>query len=145
MNGMLNTVEAHRSLDEALAKREVGVAMKVYRTLGGGFNESVYGKAMVLERCKSDLVFEQEKAFSVFYDGIEIGVFHADPVIDNRLIVELKSDEALHITHSVQLVNYPAAARIDFGLLLNFGTKNLEFKTKTRIYVSKEDHPNLQS
>ena len=142
---MVNRFQETRSSDEALAKRVIGIAMKVHRSLGCGFIESVYANALVLELRKSELSFEREKVFSVFYDGTEIGVFHADLVIEDRLIVELKSVEALNIAHSVQLVNYLAAAQIDFGLLLNFGIKNLEFKTKTRVYYSQEEPPNLHS
>jgi GxxExxY protein len=142
---MVNRIQETRSSDEALAKRVIGIAMKVHRTLGCGFIESVYANALVLELRKSEIIFDREKVFPVFYDGTEIGVFHADLVIDNRLIVELKSVEALNIAHSVQLVNYLAAAKIDFGLLLNFGAKNLEFKTKTRVYYSLEEPPNLHS
>ena len=145
INEMLNRIQETRSSDEALAKRVIGVAMKVHRTLGCGFIESVYANALVLELRKTEIFFEQEKVYPVFYDNVEIGVFHADLVIENRLIVELKSVEALNIAHSVQLVNYLAAAKIDFGLLLNFGAKSLDFKTKSRIYYSQEEPPFLHS
>ena len=142
---MVNRIQESRVSDEALAKQIIGAAMKVHRVLGCGFLESVYANALVLELRKSGFAFERERVFPVFYDDTEIGVFHADLVIENRLIVELKSVEALNIAHSVQLVNYLAAAQIDFGLLLNFGTKRLEFKTKSRIYYRPEESPNLQS
>jgi GxxExxY protein len=142
---MINRIPSIPLLEEALAKRVIGVAMKVHRTLGGGFVESVYAHALILELGKAGIQYEREKVFSVGYDGIEVGVFHADLVVEDRLIVELKSVEALNVAHSVQLVNYLAAARIEVGLLLNFGPKSLEFKTKSRIYHAQDEPPNLQS
>ncbi len=68
-----------------------------------------------------------------------MGVFQADLIIENRLIVELKAVDALAVPHSVQLINYLCAARIDQGLLLNFGAKSLQFKTKQR--TSPSDDP----
>ncbi len=65
--------------------------------------------------------------------------------LKNRLVVEVKAVEALAIAHSIQLVNYLAVSKIDLGLLLNFGPKSLEFKTKTRLYSKMPEPPNLQS
>jgi GxxExxY protein len=80
------------------------------------------------------------------YEGVEVGVFQSDLFIENRLIVELKSVESLAVAHSVQLANYLAAAKVDLGLLLNFGGKSLNFRTKTRIYRSEDpSSPSLQS
>jgi GxxExxY protein len=142
---MINRVQENVGKDEALAKRIVGVAMKVHRTLGGGFVESVYANALGIELKKAGLLHEREKSYPVFYDGVQVGVFIADLVVENRIIVELKSVEGLAVAHSVQLVNYLSAATIDLGLLLNFGTRSLEFKTKTRVYAGPSDPPNLKS
>ncbi len=143
---MINRIQETRYSEEALAKRIIGIAMKVLRTLGGGFIESVYANSLVLELQKAEIVHEREKVFPVYYDGIEVGVFHADLFVENRLIIELKSVETLAVAHSVQLVNYLAAAKVEFGLLLNFGAKSLDFETKTRLYSSSnEPPPNLQS
>jgi GxxExxY protein len=117
--------------------------MKVHRTLGCGFVESVYANALLIELRNAGIVYEREKVYPVLYEGVEVGVFKADLVIENSLIVEMKSVDALAAAHSVQLGNYLSAAQIELGLLLNFGTKSLEFKTKTRIY-RQDDAPNLQ-
>ncbi len=145
INGMINRLENTKAFDEALAQRVIGLAMKVHRTLGCGFVESVYANALLIELKKAEIVQEREKVFPVVYEGVELGVFQADLFIESRLIVELKSVEALAVAHSVQLVNYLAAAGVDLGLLLNFGTKSLQFRTKTRTYQASEDPPNLQS
>ena len=142
---MINRFQNPPLSDEALAKRIIGFAMKVHRTLGCGFLESIYVNALVIELQEAGIPFEREKRFSVTYKDVEIGYFHADLIIDNRLIVEMKAVEMLAIAHSVQLVNYLAVSKIDLGLLLNFGPKSLEFKTKTRTYGMPSESPNLQS
>ncbi len=140
---MINRLQETNGTDEVLAKSIIGLAMKVHRTLGCGFVESVYANALALELKKSGIEFEREKSFPVFYDGIAIGSFYADIVVEKRLILELKSSEGLSIAHSIQLVNYLAAAKLDLGLLINFGNKSLEFKTKTRVYHSDRPPLNL--
>ena len=142
---MNNRVNGNGHTEDALAKRIIGLAMKVHRTLGCGFLESIYCNALEIELQKNNILFEREKRFHVFYEGIEIGYFDADFLVDNRLVVEAKAVEGLAVAHSVQLVNYLAAGKLDLGLLLNFGTKSLEFKTKTRIYIQSFEAPDLQS
>jgi GxxExxY protein len=141
---MINRLHETESVDELLVRRIIGLAMKVHRVLGCGFVESVYSNALLIELSNASIAHERQKVFSVRYEGVEVGVFQADLVVENRLIVELKAIDALAVAHSVQLVNYLAAAQIDLGLLLNFGTKSLQFKTKTRIYGTEiEEGPRL--
>jgi len=133
---------------ELLARKVIGLAMKVHRTLGCGFVESIYREALAIELRESKIEFEIHPVLPVFYKSEEIGVFQADIVIENRLIVELKALEALTVPHSIQLINYLSAAQIDHGLLLNFGAKSLQFKTKKRTPPSDDppiDHINLHS
>ena len=134
MNGMINRLQETKAIEDALAKRVIGCAMRVHRALGCGFLESVYVNALAIELADAAIAFEREKRFSISYKGREIGYFTADLVVEGRLIVEMKAVEALVVAHSVQLVNYLAASQIELGLLLNFGPNRLEFKTKTRTY-----------
>jgi GxxExxY protein len=110
----------------------IGSAMKVHSTLGPGFLESVYKNALIWELRKTGLQAEAERPISVYYDGQLIGAFTADLFVNNSLIVELKSIQALAKAHEVQLVNYLVATGVDEGLLLNFGAERLEFKKKFR-------------
>ncbi len=122
---------------DALTKAVIGLAMKIHRELGPGFVESVYANALAFELAESRIAFEREKRIPVYYrDHVMVGEFLADLVVKKVLIVELKSVETLLTAHSVQLVNYLTATRTDHGLLLNFGAKSLQFKTKTREYSS---------
>jgi GxxExxY protein len=114
----------------ALAQTVIGLAMKVHRTLGGGFVETVYRNALIVELRKAGIPHAVHVSLPVDYEGIEVGVFQADLMIDNQLIVELKAIDALAAAHSAQLVNYLAATKIEDGLLLNFGTTSLEFKNE---------------
>jgi GxxExxY protein len=116
----------------SLARQVIGAAMTVHRILGCGFLESVYRKALAVELARLNIFCETHVSYSVFYQRVEIGVFQADLVIDRILIVELKAVDCLAPTHSLQLINYLAAAGLEEGLLLNFGAKSLEFRTKTR-------------
>jgi len=108
--------------------------MKVHRTLGPGFLESVYANALTHELRSHSFQVVQEKPIAVIYDNIVVGDFKADLLIDDRIIVELKAIETLHPAHEVQLVNYLTATQLDVGLLINFGSKSLQFKRKHRTY-----------
>ena len=126
-----------------LSRRIIGLAMKVHRTLGCGFVESIYREALVIELRATGIAFEVHPILPVFYSGESIGTFQADIIIEGRMIVELKAVEALTVSHSVQLINYLNAAKIEHGLLLNFGTKSLQFKTKTRLGKAEGPHDPL--
>jgi GxxExxY protein len=130
--------------DEKLAKRVIGLAMNVYNDLGCGLLESLYVGGLVVELKEARIPYERQKRFTVIYRNVEIGCYIADLVIDDRLIVEAKAVDLLAVAHSVQLVNYLAISKIDLGLLLNFGPRKLEFKTKTRLYPGMPEPPNLQ-
>lgn len=94
---------------------------KVYNQLGYGFLEKIYERAMMLELPKYGLKYENQKNIQVFYDGIEVGDYYADLIVNESVIVELKAVENLAPEHEVQLVNYLKATKIEVGLLLNFG------------------------
>src|SRR4051812_12164201 len=111
-----------------LTKIIIGCAMTVHRTLGPGFLESVYQNALAHELRKADLSIECEKRLTVVYDGIEVGDFVADMVVQGRVLIENKAVLAIAPNHEVQLVNYLTATGIDVGLLLNFGSDRLQFK-----------------
>jgi len=118
--------------DDKLAERIIGAAMKVHRTLGIGFVEFVYRNSLLHELRKLGLSVEVEKPAKVRYDGIVVGEFNIDLFVEGWLIVELKAARTLAEEHEVQVVNYLTAIGQDFGLLLNFGSKSLQFKRKFR-------------
>ncbi|HEV2454977.1 MAG TPA: GxxExxY protein [Verrucomicrobiae bacterium] len=115
-----------------LAGRIIGMAMRIHSTLGAGFLESVYHAALAHELEKANIQFESEKLINVYYDGIIVGQFAADFLVENELIVELKAIQDLATIHEVQTVNYLTATLKDVGLLINFGAESLQFKKKFR-------------
>jgi len=113
--------------------------MKVHRTLGSGFLESVYQQALLVELRELELSCEIETPLEVRYRGHIVGGFLADIIVEGAVILELKSCQALNEAHEVQLVNYLTATGIENGLLLNFGASSLEVKRKFKNY--KNSHP----
>mgnify|MGYP000845092710 FL=1 len=109
-------------------------AKRIRRQLGPGFLEKVYKNAMVVEQRKLKLNFETEKLIQVLYDGIVVGEYRTDIIVEGKLILELKATQDLSIANEVQLVNYLTSTQIDDGLLINFGSEKLQFKRKYRIY-----------
>jgi GxxExxY protein len=116
-----------------LSGQVIGLAMKVHRTLGPGFLESVYQKALLYELAKAGLRAESDKLIQVRYENVIVGDFKADLLINDELIIELKAVSGIIVEHEVQLVNYLTATGKDTGLLLNFGARRMEFKKKFRI------------
>ncbi len=119
---------------EELIKMVMGCAANIRQQLGPGYLESVYKNAMQVELDKNSISYIVEKPINVYYDGILVGDFYADIIVENRLILELKAVSTLHMAHEIQLVNYLTATGIDDGLLINFGSESLQFKRKYRIY-----------
>jgi GxxExxY protein len=117
-----------------LTGKIIGCAMTVHRGLGPGFLESVYQRALCHELLKAGLPFECEKPVIVKYDGVEVGVFSADLLVDGVVLVENKAHRAIAPAHEVQLVNYLTATGIEIGLLLNFGAERLGYKRKFRTF-----------
>ena len=109
-------------------------AKRIRRQLGPGFLEKVYKNAMVVELRKLKLNFETEKLIQVLYDGIVVGEYRTDIIVEGKLILEFKATQDLSIANEVQLVNYLTSTQIDDGLLINFGSDKLQFKRKYRIY-----------
>ncbi|MGH7601388.1 MAG: GxxExxY protein [bacterium] len=117
---------------EVLTGKIIGLAFKVYNRMGFGFLESVYENCMLIEFRKAGLKAESQKPITVYYDGEVVGEFEADILVEDEIILELKSVRQLAKAHEVQLVNYLVATGKDVGLLLNFGEQKVEVKRKVR-------------
>jgi GxxExxY protein len=104
-------------------------ALTVHKRLGFGFLENVYSNALMIELKKSGLGTEKEKKIEIFYDGQLIGDYAADIVVEDKIILELKSVKEFHPAHEAQLVNYLKATGKEVGLLINFGEK-IQIKRK---------------
>jgi len=112
----------------------------VYNKLGYGFLEKVYENAMKIELKKLELQTEKQVAINVYYDGENVGIYFADLIVENLVIIELKAGEGLVEEHEAQLTNYLRATNIEVGLLLNFG-KTAQIKRKVFSNRFKEINP----
>ena len=113
---------------EEVTHRIIGCAMQVHRTLGNGFLEVIYQRAMELEMAAKGIVYEREKELPIYYLGEQIGVTRVDFFIEGNVMVELKAVSRLDAIHLAQALNYLKTYQKPVGLLINFGTKSLEFK-----------------
>jgi GxxExxY protein len=115
------------TLDEITYKIN-GCAMKVHNTLGNGFQEVIYQRCLAIELTKAGLSFEREKEHIVYYEGEEVGTRRADFIVEGQIMVELKALIHLEDVHLAQAKNYVDAYQLPVGLLINFGSTNLQFK-----------------
>lgn len=102
---------------------------QVYNTLGYGFLEKVYENSLAIEQKNNNLSCSTQFPIPVFYDRSIVGNYFAGILVENKIIVEVKSCEAFREEHELQLLNYLKATNFEVGLLLNFGKKP-EFKRK---------------
>jgi len=119
-----------------LTHKIIGCAMKVHSTLGSGFQEVIYQRAMAIEMAKQDLSFEREMEIEIFYEENLIGNRRVDFFVGNKIMVELKAVSQLDDLHLAQAMNYCQAYNLPIGLLINFGSKSLQYK---RVY--NVNHP----
>ncbi len=111
-----------------LSKRIIGCALIVSNELGSGFLEKTYENALAHELRKLGLIVEQQRGITVIYDGIVIGEYFADLLVEDVVLVELKIARALEDAHRAQCLNYLRATGRRLCLLINFGTPHIEIK-----------------
>ena len=109
----------HKDLTDKIIK----VFYTVYNELGYGFLEKVYENAMIIELKSNGLYCEKQKPIKVHYHGQEVGDYFADIIVNDLIILELKTVETLLQEHENQLINYLKATDKEIGLLLNFSKK----------------------
>ena len=123
---------------EDLTRNIIACAYKVHNKLGFGFLESVYRRAMMIELAKTGLKAKEEKPLTVYYDEHIVGDFSADILVEDEVIVELKSVQQVAKGHELQLVNYLNGIKLDIGLLINFGPRSVDIKRKYRKQETEE-------
>lgn len=121
---------------EDLTSKIIACAYKVHNTLGFGFLEIIYQNALLIELLKAGLQTEKEKEIQVYYDAQLVGGYLADIIVEDKVILELKSVKDLHPAHEAQLVNYLKATGIEVGLLINFGES---VAIKRKVFTPPED------
>jgi GxxExxY protein len=114
-----------------LTGKIIGCAMKVHSTLGNGFQEVIYQRCLAIEMEKQGLGFARELEMTIYYEGIDVGTRRVDFLVEDKIMVELKALTKLEDVHLAQALNYLEVYKLETGLLINFGSRSLEFKRVT--------------
>ncbi|MBK8147837.1 MAG: GxxExxY protein [Acidobacteria bacterium] len=109
-----------------LSYRIVGLAMQVHRELGYGFLEKVYENSLMVLLRKNSIEAEQSVDIKVRFQGVIVGDYESDIIVDRKIILELKSAKSISGAHRAQTLNYLKATGFRLGILLNFGQNGLE-------------------
>lgn len=117
-----------------LTHKIIGCAMQVHKTLGNGFQEVIYQRALAIEFKFQGINFKREQEMELFYRNESIGARRVDFFVEELVMVEIKAIDQLLDVHKAQAINYCEAYNIADGLLINFGSKSLDFK---RVYNKK--------
>ena len=132
----MNTAEM---LHADITEKIIQAIFEVQNILGYGFLEKVYENALAVELRQMGWKVEQQKNIRVFYKGEMVGDYFPDLLVDDKVIVELKSGKGLVPEHEAQLLNYLRGSHVEVGLLVNFGMK-VTFKRKVLSNEYKKDY-----
>lgn len=112
--------------ENELAKQVIDLCIKIHKTLGPGLLESAYEDCLAYELNKKNLSFKRQESIPLVYDGVELGEgFRADIIIEDKLIIELKSVAELQPVNFSQLLTYLRLTNLKLGLLINFGQRRM--------------------
>ncbi len=111
-----------------ITRQIIGCVYAVANKLGHGFLEKVYENALFHELSKAGLRVEQQRGLKVIYDGVVVGDFFADLLVEGCVLLELKTVQSLNEAHFAQCLNYLKATRLQICLLINFGKPRVEIK-----------------
>lgn len=111
-----------------ITEKVIGAAFAVHSSLGNGFPELIYQKALALEFNSMELPYKRELEVPIFYKNVEIGKRRVDFLVEGKVLVELKAVSGIDDGHYSQILNYLTAYKLEVGLLINFGEKSLKFK-----------------
>jgi GxxExxY protein len=114
-----------------LTSNIIGCAMTVHKTLGNGFQEVIYQRALEIEMRVSGINFTREHNMPIYYRNEQIGTRRVDFLVEGIISVELKAIIKLEDVHLAQAINYLEAYNLEIGLLINFGETSLNFKRLT--------------
>ena len=110
-----------------LSYQVMGAIFEVHQQLGPGFIESVYEKALLEELSNRNIKTETQKPISLNYKGKKVGTHRLDLVVEDKIVLELKTVERFCISHQAQLISYLKASGYKLGILVNFSKKQVEY------------------
>ena len=111
-----------------LSYRIIGLAMRVHSVLGHGFLEKVYEKALMVLLRRENIEAAQQAPITVSFEGEVVGNYYADILVENKIILEIKSAEQIIDAHRAQALHYLKATGLRLALILNFGKEKLEYE-----------------
>ncbi len=111
-----------------LSYKIIGLAMEVHTQLGFGFLEKVYENALVVLFQKNGIPAQQQPPVKVYFEGQVVGDYYADILVDNKIILELKTVDVIIDAHRAQVLNYLRATEIKLAMILNFGKRSFEYE-----------------
>ncbi len=123
---------------QELTHNIIGAAMEVHKTLGNGFQEVIYQRALAIEMADRNINYSREHNMLIQYKGHDIGTRRVDFFVENVIMVEIKAVINLEDVHLAQAMNYVEAYKLNIGLLINFGSKSLQFK---RVHNNNKSKP----
>lgn len=121
---MINEKYKHSELTGKI----IGCAIAVHKTLGNGFQEVIYQRALEIEMSLLGIEFKREFEMPIYYREMQIGTRRVDFLVENVISVEIKAITKLENVHFAQAINYLEAYNIEIGLLINFGENSLNFR-----------------
>ncbi|MEF8847401.1 MAG: GxxExxY protein [Candidatus Paceibacterota bacterium] len=121
-------------LYKELSYEVIGAAMEVHKVLGPGFLEKIHQKAYEAELEKKSIPFSSQQRVEIYYKDVDLGCQRLDLVVAGKIIVELKAVTEMLLIHKAQLLSYLKATDYKLGILINFGSKSLNYN---RIVLSK--------
>jgi GxxExxY protein len=119
-------IDSHKYSE--LTGRIIGCAMEMHKILGNGFQEVIYQRTLEIEMSYQLIDFKREFEMPIYYKNEHVGTRRADFLVEDKVSVELKAIVELNNVHLAQAINYLEAYNIEIGLLINFGSKSLQFK-----------------
>ncbi|MBT3228027.1 MAG: GxxExxY protein [Candidatus Marinimicrobia bacterium] len=125
-------------LYKELTDNIIKLAIEVQKELGLGFLERVYENALIIALQEEDLVVDQQKQLDVYFRGHNVGIYVADMVVEEKIILEIKAVENISRPHYAQLINYLKASGMEVGYVINFGRIPLQFKRHAKSNQSTE-------
>lgn len=136
----MNPIVGPESIRDPQTHATIGAAMEVHRTLGPGFLETVYQRALAVEFESRGVPYRRECEIHVYYKQVQLGVgYRADFECFGAVLVELKALPRLTRTEEAQVVSYLVASNLSRAILLNFGTPSLEYKR----FIGRRNNPQI--
>lgn len=118
----------NKILYKDLSYKIVGLAMRVHSKLGYGFLEKVYENALMILLRREEIKAEQQAPITVYFDGEVVGDYYADILVEDKIILEIKSVEKIIDAHRAQALNYLKATGLRLAIILDFGKEKLEYE-----------------